>query len=58
VQYKWVEGSGINNYAQSAHSWCAFTNKPEFTNGLQAIIEDLTNNNDKRAATIVKYILQ
>jgi hypothetical protein len=57
VRYKWVEGLGISKYAQSAHSWHEFTNKPEFANGLQAIIEDSTNTNDERAAAIEKYIL-
>ena len=58
VRYKWAEGSGISNYAQSAHAWREFTTKPEFTTGLQTIIEDSTHNNDERAAAIETYILQ
>lgn len=58
VRYKWVEGSGISNYAHSAHSWLEFTQKPDFVNGLSAIVIDTNKNNDERAAAVEKYILE
>lgn len=53
-----MEGTGVCNYAKSAHSWLEFTQKPEFIDGLSAIVEDMTKTNDDRAATVEDYILQ
>lgn len=58
TRYKWVEGSSISNYAQSANSWREFTNTSEFTAGLQTIVENTENTNDERAAAVEHYILQ
>jgi hypothetical protein len=57
VRYKWAEGSGISNYAQSAHAWSDFTAKPEFTAGLKNIVEDANLSNDARAKATEEYIL-
>jgi hypothetical protein len=34
VKYKWLDGSAVRNYAESANTWQAYTNEPEFIDGL------------------------
>ena len=57
VVYKWAEGTDVRNYTKSATSWQEFTQRPEFTNDLQALVNDNTCSNDDRAAAVEKYIL-
>jgi Endonuclease-reverse transcriptase len=58
VIYKWVEGTGINNYASAANSWQAHTQTQEFVRGLQDLIDDETRSNDQRAAAVEDYLLK
>ena len=57
VKYKWLDGSAVQNYAESANTWQAYTNTPEFIEGLQSIINDTTTTNETRAAAVEQYIL-
>ena len=34
ISYKWIEGTGVWTYANSAKAWLAHTQTPEFTRGL------------------------
>jgi hypothetical protein len=52
VKYKWLDGSAVRNYAESANTWQEFTNTVEFTDGLHNIINDTTKDNDDRAAAV------
>jgi hypothetical protein len=40
VTYRWVEGTKVQNYATSAHSWLEFTQRPAFVDGLKAVVND------------------
>lgn len=55
--YKWAEGTGVRNYAESATSWLEVTQRQEFTSGQQALVNDDMCSNDDRAAAVEKYLL-
>jgi hypothetical protein len=48
--FKWVEGTHVHNYAQSAHTWTEYTSKAEFTDKFKTLVENTTVSNDDRAA--------
>jgi hypothetical protein len=50
--YKWVEGSGIKDYAQSAQSWTDFTGKEEFITEFTRLVESTEISNEERAAAV------
>jgi hypothetical protein len=58
VLYKWVDGTGVSNYAKSAQSWLEFTQRPGFVESLQTIVNATDTNNDERAAAVETFILQ
>jgi hypothetical protein len=53
-----MDGSSVGDYANSAHSWQAFTQTPEFIGNLEKIVNDAELSNDARAAAVENYILQ
>jgi hypothetical protein len=57
VVYRWVEGTRVNNYATSAKSWLEFTQRPDFLEGLQTLVNDTSINNENRAAAVEDFIL-
>jgi hypothetical protein len=50
--YKWVEGSGIKEYAQSAQAWTDFTGKEEFITEFTRLVESAEISNEERAAAV------
>jgi hypothetical protein len=58
VVYKWMEGSQVSDYANSAKSWQAFTQKTDFLKALETLITSTDKNNDDRAAAVEEYIVQ
>jgi hypothetical protein len=57
ILYKWIEGTCISNYSQSAKKWEDWTSKTEFTEKFQTLVENKTMGNEERAAAIEKWIL-
>ena len=55
--YKWVEGTRVNNYSASANSWLEFTQRPEFVEKLQTLVNASDMTNDDRAAAVEEFIL-
>jgi hypothetical protein len=53
-----VEGTRVNNYATSAKSWLEFTQRPDFVEGLQKLVNGTSMNNEDRAAAVEEFILQ
>ena len=47
----------MNNYATSAKSWLEFTQRPDFLEGLQTLVNDASINNENRAAAVEEFIL-
>ena len=43
---------------KSANAWLEFSQKPEFTEGLKAMVNDMESSNEERAAAVENYILQ
>jgi hypothetical protein len=52
-----VEGTRVNNYATSAKSCLEFTQRPDFLEGLQTLVNDTSINNENRAAAVEEFIL-
>ena len=57
ILYKWIEGTCISNYSQSAKKWEDWTSKTEFTEKFQKLVENKNMGNEERAAAIEKWIL-
>jgi hypothetical protein len=56
--FKWVEGTNIQNYAQSAQTWTEYTSKVEFTAKFKTLVENTTLSNDERAEAVEEFLLQ
>jgi uncharacterized membrane protein len=56
--FKWVEGTNVYNYAQSAHTWTEYTSKDEFKAKFKTLVENTTLSNDERAAQVEEFLLQ
>jgi hypothetical protein len=58
VRYKWIDGSDLRSYTESANTWRDFTNSTDFIEGLNKLLHDSTSSNDDRAAAVEQYILK
>lgn len=52
IVYKWVEGSGIKDYAKSAQSWNDFTGNEEFIHDFKKLVDSTDSTNEDRAAAV------
>ena len=57
ISYKWIDGTNITEYSQSAKTWTAHTQETAFIDQLQNIIEDENRSNDDRAQAVETFIL-
>ncbi len=58
VVYKWVEGTSVFNYSDSAKTWRDYTHTDEFRTALLTIVDDTSLSNEARSQAVESFLLQ
>ena len=57
VVYKWVEGTNVFNYNDSAKVWQEYTHSDDFKSALHTIVDDPDLSNDARSQAVEAFLL-
>ena len=56
--YRWIEGTCLKEYGNSAAKWKAHTSMPVFKTAFEAITQEFAQDNDARSAKIELFLLE
>ena len=56
--YKWVEGTSVFNYIDSAVTWQEHTNQQSFKDALLTVVGDPALDNDQRSRAVEEFFLR